>query len=125
MISNVKSRLKRLGKVGTTFLVLLPIYLILLLLAPSSGFATFLQLILSVLGAWLAIRFGRIGMRKAIWRLRNRILVTYLFIAVVPVLLILTLVVGTLTLGTGRTTILQGAVHLSLFAAYLFLSFAP
>lgn len=41
------------------------------------------------------------------------------------VLLILTLLVGTLTLGTGRTTILQGAVHLSLFAAYLFLSFAP
>ncbi|MFL9963763.1 ionic transporter y4hA [Paraburkholderia sediminicola] len=41
------------------------------------------------------------------------------------VLLALTLVVGTLTLSTGRTTILQGAVHLSLFAAYLFLSFAP
>jgi Ca2+:H+ antiporter len=41
------------------------------------------------------------------------------------VLLILTLLVGTLTLSTGRTTILQGAVHLSLFAAYLFLSFAP
>jgi Ca2+:H+ antiporter len=41
------------------------------------------------------------------------------------VMLILTLLVGTLTLGTGRTTILQGAVHLSLFAAYLFLSFAP
>ncbi|MFP3563529.1 calcium:proton antiporter [Paraburkholderia sp. SIMBA_030] len=41
------------------------------------------------------------------------------------VLLILTLLVGTLTLGTGRTTILQGTVHLSLFAAYLFLSFAP
>ena len=41
------------------------------------------------------------------------------------VLLILTLLVGTLTLSGGRTTILQGAVHLSLFAAYLFLSFAP
>ncbi|RKE39201.1 Ca2+:H+ antiporter [Paraburkholderia sp. BL23I1N1] len=41
------------------------------------------------------------------------------------VLLMLTLVVGTLTLSSGRTTILQGAVHLSLFAAYLFLSFAP
>ncbi|CAE6846071.1 calcium:proton antiporter [Paraburkholderia domus] len=41
------------------------------------------------------------------------------------VLLMLTLVVGTLTLSGGRTTILQGAVHLSLFAAYLFLSFAP
>jgi len=33
--------------------------------------------------------------------------------------------VSTLTISTGRTTILQGAVHLSLFAAYLFLSFAP
>ncbi|MGF6774250.1 Ca2+:H+ antiporter [Paraburkholderia sp. GAS199] len=41
------------------------------------------------------------------------------------VLLMLTLVVATLTLSSGRTTILQGAVHLSLFAAYLFLSFAP
>jgi Ca2+:H+ antiporter len=41
------------------------------------------------------------------------------------VLLFLTLVVGTLTLGTGRTTILQGAVHLSLFAAWIFLSVAP
>jgi len=39
--------------------------------------------------------------------------------------LALTLLVGTLTLSSGRTTILQGAVHLSLFAAYLFLSFAP
>ena len=38
------------------------------------------------------------------------------------VLLLLTLLVATLTLATGRTTILQGAVHLSLFAAYLFLS---
>ena len=41
------------------------------------------------------------------------------------VLLVLTLLVSTLTISTGRTTILQGAVHLSLFAAYLFLSFAP
>jgi len=38
------------------------------------------------------------------------------------VLLSLTLLVSTLTLATGRTTILQGAVHLMLFAAYLFLS---
>ncbi|MEA3119189.1 MAG: Ca2+:H+ antiporter [Paraburkholderia sp.] len=38
------------------------------------------------------------------------------------VLLALTLLVSTLTLATGRTTILQGAVHLSVFAAYLFLS---
>jgi Ca2+:H+ antiporter len=41
------------------------------------------------------------------------------------VLLGLTLIVCTLTLSTGRTTILQGAVHLSLLAAYLFLSVVP
>ncbi|MFC0397460.1 calcium:proton antiporter [Paraburkholderia rhizosphaerae] len=41
------------------------------------------------------------------------------------VLLFLTLIVCTLTLSTGRTTILQGAVHLSLLAAYLFLSVVP
>ncbi|MCM2552254.1 calcium:proton antiporter [Burkholderia glumae] len=38
------------------------------------------------------------------------------------VLLALTLLVSTLTLSAGRTTVLQGVVHLSLFAAYLFLS---
>jgi len=46
-------------------------------------------------------------MRKAIWRLRNRLLVTYLFIALVPVLLIVTL--------SGLSTY----VLLSQLAAYL------
>ncbi|KWR92010.1 calcium:proton antiporter [Cupriavidus sp. IDO] len=40
-------------------------------------------------------------------------------------LLVLTLVVSSLTLGMGRTTILQGVVHLVIFAAYLFLSIVP
>jgi len=41
------------------------------------------------------------------------------------VLLTLTFVVGAITLGTGRTTVLQGAVHVVLFAAFLFLAFVP
>jgi Ca2+:H+ antiporter len=41
------------------------------------------------------------------------------------VLLFLTLVVSTLTLGTGRTTVLQGAVHLMIFAVYLFTTIVP
>jgi Ca2+:H+ antiporter len=41
------------------------------------------------------------------------------------VLLFLTLIVSTLTLGTGRTTILQGAVHLVIFAVYLFTTIVP
>jgi len=41
------------------------------------------------------------------------------------VLLFLTLMVSTLTLGTGRTTVLQGAVHLVIFAVYLFTTVVP
>jgi Ca2+:H+ antiporter len=40
-------------------------------------------------------------------------------------LLMLTLVVSLLTLGTGRTTVLQGMVHLFLFAVFLFLAVVP
>lgn len=41
------------------------------------------------------------------------------------VLLFLTLLVSTLSLGTGRTTVLQGSVHLVIFAVYLFTTIVP
>lgn len=41
------------------------------------------------------------------------------------VLLTLTFIVGTHTLGSGRATVLQGAVHLVLFAVFLFLAVVP
>jgi Ca2+:H+ antiporter len=41
------------------------------------------------------------------------------------VLLALTLFVGVITLGTGRTTVLQGIVHLVIFAAFLFFAVVP
>jgi Ca2+:H+ antiporter len=41
------------------------------------------------------------------------------------VLLFLTLIVATLSLGTGRTTILQGAVHLVIFGVFLFTTVVP
>ena len=41
------------------------------------------------------------------------------------VLLVLSLFVSTLSLGTGRTTVLQGTVHLVIFAAYLFTTIVP
>lgn len=40
-------------------------------------------------------------------------------------LLALTLLVSAMSLSTGRTTVLQGAVHLVIFAFFLFTSFAP
>lgn len=41
------------------------------------------------------------------------------------VLLAMTLLVSTITIGTGRTSILQGVVHLVIFAAFLFFTIVP
>ncbi len=41
------------------------------------------------------------------------------------VLLILTLFISTLTLGTGRTTVLQGAIHLVIFVVFILMSAVP
>jgi Ca2+:H+ antiporter len=41
------------------------------------------------------------------------------------VMLAVTFLVSAVTLGTGRTYVMQGAVHLVLFAAFLFLAFVP
>jgi Ca2+:H+ antiporter len=41
------------------------------------------------------------------------------------VLLALTLLVGVITLGTGRMTVLQGIVHLVIFAVFLFMTIVP
>ena len=41
------------------------------------------------------------------------------------VLLALTLFISVITLGTGRTTVLQGVVHLAIFTVFLFLALVP
>ncbi len=41
------------------------------------------------------------------------------------VLVSLTMLVATLTLGTGRTTVVQGVIHLVIFATYLFTTLVP
>jgi Ca2+:H+ antiporter len=40
-------------------------------------------------------------------------------------LLVLSILVATLSLGTGRTTVMQGTVHLVIFAVYLFTTIVP
>jgi phosphoserine phosphatase RsbU/P len=88
---DLKARWRRFGKLDKTFLILLLVYLILLAFAAQSGFRLFFQFLVIVLGIALLLRLSRVALRKAIWRLRNRLIVTYLLIAVVPILLIVTL----------------------------------
>lgn len=45
--------------------------------------------------------------------------------AVEITLLVLTLMASITTLASGKTTVLQGAVHLMIFIAYLFLTIVP
>ena len=69
--------------------------------------ATVSQMLVVILGIWLCVRWLKFLTRRVIWRLRNRLLVTYLFIAVVPLSLIITLA------GLGvYATASQIAVHL-------------
>jgi phosphoserine phosphatase RsbU/P len=81
-----------LGRAERILLVLLAVYLLLRI----SGVAPLVQSLvgLAAFGGLLVVAFqlAQRGMKKAIWRLRNRLMVAYLFIAVVPVVLILALV---------------------------------
>lgn len=86
----LKSIYKRLRWVDKTFIILLVVYLALLPF-PYTGWTALAGFLTFVFGVVEAIRLTRAGMRKAIWRLRNRLIVTYLFIAVVPVVLVFTL----------------------------------
>lgn len=59
-----------------------------------------------VAGCWLAIRVIRWVAERAIWRLRHRLIITYLFIAVAPVLLLIVL-----GLFAGYSLLLQVAMN--------------
>jgi sigma-B regulation protein RsbU (phosphoserine phosphatase) len=98
---------RRLGWIEKAFLVFALLYALLYFtrVAPT------LQL-LAAMGAFILallvlVKLARRGMRKAIWRLRNRLIVAYLFIAVVPIILIVTL----MAIG-GYAVIGQMAVYL-------------
>src|SRR5690242_20953183 len=54
------------------------------------GWAGFFEFVAIICGAFLLLRWIR---RKLLWRLRNRLIVTYVFIGVIPVVLILCMVV--------------------------------
>ena len=82
---------RRLGATGIAFLVLESAYLLLYLTGAAPGLASLFAVAGFAVGLVALIRVLRRSIRKAIWRLRNRLVAAYLLIAVVPVVLILTL----------------------------------
>jgi sigma-B regulation protein RsbU (phosphoserine phosphatase) len=92
-VPSFQASIKWLGRVGIAFLILLAADLVLQFFAPVGILLAAIRLGLLITGTWLAIRLLRWTARNAVWRLRNRLLVTYLFIAVLPILLVLALAV--------------------------------
>jgi len=59
----------------------------------SGGFFSFLGFLAVIAGVYLSVRLVGWWRSRLLWRLRNRLIVAYLFIAVVPILSIIILVV--------------------------------
>ncbi len=78
---------RRLGNSDKAFLAALAAYALSVGLQAGSAARFVLLLAVITTGLWALVKWLRIGVRKAIWRLRNRLLVAYLFVAFVPVLL--------------------------------------
>ncbi len=107
MRARIELLFRWLGGAGVAFLLLLAAYLATSWIAPLSGYGLILEIASVVAGLWLAIRLLRLLARLAVWRLRHRLLVTYLFIAGVP----LVLIVGLAVLG-GYMLVYQLAAYL-------------
>jgi hypothetical protein len=78
--------------VGLVFLLLLAVQIVSSQLALSRGSGR-LRVAVYLAGILLALRLARLAYSRGIWRLRNRLLAAYLFMAVVPILLIATLAI--------------------------------
>lgn len=82
----------RIGRVERAFFVSLLAYILLSFLPLPGLLALAAQGVVAFLGGWTFVRTTRTGIRQMLWRLRNRLIVAYIFIALVPVVLISTLV---------------------------------
>ena len=105
MPPRVKSLYRKLGRIEKTFLILVFLALILAYAVPASFIGLLVAFAAWIVGFLVAIRLARTGVRKLIWRLRNRLIVAYAFIAMVPVALILALALVSIYGLTGQIAI--------------------
>ena len=122
MPPRLKTLYSKLGRIEKTFALLVVLAGALSYAVPGSAIVLLVGFAAWIFGIVVAIRVARTGVKKLIWRLRNRLIVAYAFIAMVPIVLILVLVLVSAYGLTGqialylinseldrRTTILKGA----------------
>ena len=95
----------RLGRVEKGLLVVVALYMVLYLTgtAPALQFGLAVAAIVLLIGS--VVRLARYALQNLIWRLRNRLIVAYLFIAVVPIVLILVLLYTTALVVVGQMAV--------------------
>ena len=92
MAARLESFYRKLGRIEKVFIILVVLAVLLAYALPASFIGLMVSLAAWVTGFVVAIRLARTGVKKLIWRLRNRLIVAYAFIAMVPIALILALV---------------------------------
>lgn len=75
-------------RASAAFAVFAALYAGLILLAPHSALRPAAGAGTLLTGIWVAVYFVRWISRRLLWRLRNRLLVTYLFIAAAPIVMV-------------------------------------
>jgi sigma-B regulation protein RsbU (phosphoserine phosphatase) len=83
---------QKLGRLEQVFLALLLADLALYFVPAAAGIGAIVTLAVYITGAIVIVRIIRKNLKQIIWRLRNRLIVSYLFIAVVPIALLMLLV---------------------------------
>jgi len=91
MPAPLKSFYRKLGRIEKAFIVLVVLAAVLAYALPASFIGIVVTFSAWIAGFLVAVRVARAGVKKLIWRLRNRLIVAYAFIAMVPIVLILAL----------------------------------
>jgi phosphoserine phosphatase RsbU/P len=84
---------RRLSRLDIVALVIFVAGTLATFTAFSGGAVSFVKYLALLAGIYLVVRMIAWGRNRLLWSLRNRLIVAYLFIAVVPILLIMTFVV--------------------------------
>jgi sigma-B regulation protein RsbU (phosphoserine phosphatase) len=91
LLADARRLWKSLGLLGQVFAVSLAVWIALDRLPAASALRNLAQFVAAAAGVVVAFRLLRLAIRKSIWRLRNRLLVAYLFVALVPLTLLILL----------------------------------
>jgi sigma-B regulation protein RsbU (phosphoserine phosphatase) len=91
--ANLRNAWRRLSRIDLFAIGLILGGAVCAILDLSGGLASFLKFLAVIAAVYAVFRFGGWWRTRLLWSLRNRLIVAYLFIAVVPILLIVTLVV--------------------------------